>query len=575
MFKYLRPAFIITFGAILLLGNSLSAQQPQGKIISLDYKSDKHHSLYPGTERNIKVYVPEQYDGSKPACLYVGLDGILCNAPKVFDKLIAEGKMPVTIGIFVQPGVVYAKNKAKATAEAYNSARKVVRYNRSNEFDYTDGRFAEFLNNEIIPFVERKAVIEGKDIKIKISDNPNDRSIFGLSSGGIAAFNAAWFHPELFRRVFSGVGTFVSMRGGNDLQMLVRKCEPKPLRIFLQDGSNDVWNATFGHWYEANQMLSTALDFAGYDTRYDWSDGGHSVKRAAEIFEDVMIWLWADYPAPIKAGITKNDFLNKYIYKDEKSEPYGNLSDNIKDKWKVKFIDIEIKGNRLPGVEEGDPSSSSFLRLPYGKNEEDVVFGINYKVNYPDSSFTVYSLPDLGFSGWKNNWEDSFSNCLWQVCSSWLDCGENAQRFYWLHSIDNKLIFKGPMAFDSMGNLFVLTNIGIQVCDQNGRVRFILDIPEDLKIKLEDWIGMQYYSPHSDYKPEKALWSFSGFREGAEVVLPDKWPKKAERFWMKIEEGQIIILEKCQKENRYREFRRDLNISPATKGQTPKSQGQG
>ena len=401
MFKYLRPAFIITFGAILLLGNSLSAQQPQGKIISLDYKSDKHHSLYPGTERNIKVYVPEQYDGSKPACLYVGLDGILCNAPKVFDKLIAEGKMPVTIGIFVQPGVVYAKNKAKATAEAYNSAKKVIRYNRSNEFDYTDGRFAEFLNNEIIPFVERKAVIEGKDIKIKISDNPNDRSIFGLSSGGIAAFNAAWFHPELFRRVFSGVGTFVSMRGGNDLQMLVRKCEPKPLRIFLQDGSNDVWNATFGHWYEANQMLSTALDFAGYDTRYDWSDGGHSVKRAAEIFEDVMIWLWADYPAPIKAGITKNDFLNKYIYKDEKSEPYGNLSDNIKDKWKVKFIDIEIKGNRLPGVEEGDPSSSSFLRLPYGKNEEDIVFGINYKVNYPDSSFTVYSLPDLGFSGWK------------------------------------------------------------------------------------------------------------------------------------------------------------------------------
>ena len=482
--------------------------------------------------------------------------------------------MPVTIGIFVQPGVVYAKDKAKATAEAYNSARKVVRYNRSNEFDYTDGRFAEFLNNEIIPFVERKAVIEDKDIKIKISDNPNDRSIFGLSSGGIAAFNAAWFHPELFRRVFSGVGTFVSMRGGNDLQMLVRKCEPKPLRIFLQDGSNDVWNATFGHWYEANQMLSTALDFAGYDTRYDWSDGGHSVKRASEIFEDVMIWLWADYPAPIKAGITKNDFLNKYIYKDEKSEPYGNLSDNIKDKWKVKFIDIEIKGNRLPGVEEGDPSSSSFLRLPYGKNEEDVVFGINYKVNYPDSSFTVYSLPDLGFSGWKNNWEDSFSNCLWQVCSSWLDCGENAQRFYWLHSIDNKLIFKGPMAFDSRGNLFVLTNIGIQVCDQNGRVRFILDIPEILKIELEDWIGIQYSSSHSYDKPEKALWSYSGGREGYVSSLPDTWPK-AERFWMKIEEGQIIILEKCQKENRYREFRRDLNISPATKGQTPKSQGQG
>ncbi|MBR5906790.1 MAG: hypothetical protein IKZ50_00160 [Bacteroidales bacterium] len=503
MFKYLRPAFIITFGAILLLGNSLSAQQPQGKIISLDYKSDKHHSLYPGTERNIKVYVPEQYDGSKPACLYVGLDGILCNAPKVFDKLIAEGKIPVTIGIFVQPGVVYAKDKAKATAEAYNSARKVVRYNRSNEFDYTDGRFAEFLNNEIIPFVERKAVIEGKDIKIKISDNPNDRSIFGLSSGGIAAFNAAWFHPELFRRVFSGVGTFVSMRGGNDLQMLVRKCEPKPLRIFLQDGSNDVWNATFGHWYEANQMLSTALDFAGYDTRYDWSDGGHSVKRAAEIFEDVMIWLWADYPAPIKAGITKNDFLNKYIYKD--SLPVNDLTLTGKQAWqKAQQKDIV----------KAEPNIYKFRTSTI------------YTASYPDSSFVV--LSDYPFRSNTPN-----GNYLWQGVGKNMQSAEFFQRFYWLHSFDNTPIIKGPLAFDSKGNLFCLTNQGIQVFDQNGRVRFILEIPDEVEATL---------------KNERTLHTLS----------------------LIIEEDKLIITDGTNLT-----FTRAFNISPALPGQTPKSQGQG
>ena len=526
-------ALVLLFASAILVFAAMNGQvyaqdkpkYPEGRIVSLDYETDR--GLYPGTARNIKVYIPQQYASKTPACLYIGLDGIMCNAPKVFDKLIAEEKMPVTIGIFVQPGVIRGKDG------------NVIRYNRSNEFDFTDGRFAEFLETEIIPFVEKEA-------EVSISKDPNDRSIFGLSSGGIAAFNAAWQRPDLFRRVFSGVGTFVSMRGGNDLQMFVRKCEPKPLRIFLQDGSNDVWNATFGHWYEANQMLSTALDFAGYDTKYDWSDGYHSVKRSAEIFEDVMVWLWRDYPEPIKAGITQNDFLNQYLYRDGKSEPYGKLSDDTKDKWEVKNIEMDIKGALLPGTKGGDPSSSSYIRVTRDINpEQDYVFGIVYFVNYPDYSFAVYSfLPDYGFG---TNWEDSFSNCLWQVCNSGYGnygYGENAQRFYWLHSTGNKLLFKGPMAFDSRGNLFVLTNIGIQVCDQNGRVRFILDIPEDLKYELNLWIAIQHSSTKSAHRPINAVWNFAGGRVLPDVIMPDTWPR-AERFWMKIEEDQIIIFEKC------------------------------
>lgn len=455
----------------------------QGKIISLDYKADIN-SCYPGTERNIKVYIPQQYDG-KPACLYVGLDGILCNAPKVFDKLIAEEKMPVTIGIFLQPGVIYSEGKA-------------IRYNRSNEFDFTDGRFAEFLNNEIIPFVESNA-------GIKISKDPNDRSIFGLSSGGIAAFNAAWQRPNLFRRVFSGVGTFVSMRGGNDLQMFVRKCEPKPLKICLQDGTQDVWNATFGHWWEANQMLSTALDFAGYETKYDWSDGNHSVRRAAEIFEEVMIWLWKDYPAPVKAGITQNDFLNKYIYKD--SQPLYDLSLSGKQMWQSAAKPKDIIKVKPSLFKHGDFTT--------------------FTAAYPDSSFVV--LSDSPYNSGSLN-----GNYLWQGIGKSAQSSQFLQRFYWLHSYDNAPVVKGPMAFDSMGNLFCLTNLGIQVFDQNGRVRFILEIPLVVEIFL--------------IMDERLRYTLN-------II---------------IQEGKIVLTD-----SRTFTYSREFVISPAISGQTPKSQGQG
>ena len=485
----------------------------QGKIISLDYKTDG--DLYPGTERNLKVYIPQQYDGKKPACLYIGLDGILCNAPKVFDKLIAEGKMPVTIGIFVQPGVIKGKDG------------NVIRYNRSNEFDFTDGRFAEFLDTEIIPFVEKEA-------GVSISKDPNDRSIFGLSSGGIAAFNAAWQRPDLFRRVFSGVGTFVSMRGGNDLQMFVRKCEPKPLRIFLQDGSNDVWNATFGHWYEANQMLSTALDFAGYDAKYNWSDGYHSVKRSAEIFEDVMIWLWRDYPEPVKAGISKNDFLDKYLYNNVCGEPYNRRTNSGKDNW-VKEKEIDKTEPSCFGVE----THAEGRIYP----ESQIV----YAAYYPDNSFMVLEK-SLDFT-------EKETNCLWQAISNNSDSNTSRspffseQRFYWLHSYGNAPVSKGPMDFDSKGNLFVLTDIGIQVCDQNGRVRFILEIPDVVRNAL-----LEDNRPHL---PE--LLRNGGTKEYERELLT-----------LKIAEGKIIISDR-----KTFTYSRCFNISPAIKGQTPKSQGQG
>lgn len=447
---------ITAIAAIVLL-----ATMAQAKYVLIDgeLQSSEFSGCYPGTLHTYKVFVPEQYDGTKPACLYVGLDGILCNAPEVMDSLITAGKMPVTIGVFLQPGLI-KDNKGN-----------VIRYNRSNEFDMTDGTFAHFLESELLPKVEREQIPDGR--KVKLSKEANDRMIFGLSSGGICAFKVAWFRPDLFSRVFSGVGTFVSMRGGHDLAAIVRKHEPQAIRFYLQDGTQDVWNGIFGHWYEANQLMASALDFAGYKAGYDWSNCKHGVSQTNKIFSRVMEWMWRDYPEPIKYGHTQNDLLSVLLPKEH-----------------TEWVEISTPRKvRRPGT---PPSQSSILDT------------------YPNGSF--YVMREEG------------SNWLTQTIKNPKPCSQ--QRFYWLHSYDNALLHVPYAKFDSMGNLYVLTNAGIQICDQNGRVRGILALPLGCDVD-----------------------AVSGFV---------------------IRSGSITI-----ETPNGRGWVREFNIEPATPGVTPKSQGQG
>jgi gluconolactonase len=258
----------------------VQANTPAGDVIKGEFSAS---SVYPGTWREYWVYVPKQLDRSKPAPVMVFQDGLQYNAPVVFDNLINKKEVPPIVGVFVMHGRVKAPSPAA-----------LDRMNRSFEYDAVSGDYARFLLDEMLPYI-------AKTHGLTLSTDPNDRAIAGNSSGAIAAFVAAWQRPDAFRRVFSAIGTYVGLRGGNELPLLIRKTEPRPIRIFLQDGENDLNNYT-GSWWIANQDMNSALEYAGYDVRHEWGAGAHSSEHARAIFPDVLRWLWRDYPSPIKAN---------------------------------------------------------------------------------------------------------------------------------------------------------------------------------------------------------------------------------------------------------------------------------
>lgn len=284
---------------------------PKGEVFQFNFKSSR---VFPNTARTITIYVPAEYKSGTPACVYVGLDGLGFNAPTVFDSLIAEHRMPVTVGVGISPGTVDAVPRSGSP-----------RFDRSFEFDSLSGRLASFILDEVLPAVEEKHTADGR--RIQLSSNPDDRMIGGASTGGIGALNVAWQRPDGFHRVFTAIGTFVGMRGGESFYVMVRKTEPKPIRIFMQDGSNDEWpgGPEMGDWWMSNQTMERALEFAGYDVKHVWGEGGHSDEQASAIFPDAVAWLFRDWPQPVRAGASGNPALAQIL---KPQQGWSTLSEN-------------------------------------------------------------------------------------------------------------------------------------------------------------------------------------------------------------------------------------------------------
>ena len=334
---------------------------PKGELLKFTFNQSK---IFPGTSREVSVYIPAQYKEDKPACLYVNQDGIQWKAPTVFDNLIHKKEMPVTIGVFITPGRVLAADTANA----------LDRFNRSYEYDGLGDNYVRFLIEEILPEVEKKKTADGR--RIIISKDGNDHAIGGSSSGAVCAFTAAWERPDAFSRVFSAIGTYVGLRGADIYPTLIRKYEPKPLRIFLQDGSNDL-NIYAGDWWKANEMMERALQFSGYEVNHVWGEGAHNGQHGTAIFPQAMRWLWKDYPTPIKKGTSKNPFLNDILIDQQGWELVGEG---------YTFTEGIIANQRGEVFFQDIPKSKTYKIDPDGKprliiNESKCASGTSFSTN--------------------------------------------------------------------------------------------------------------------------------------------------------------------------------------------------
>ncbi|HWI92085.1 MAG TPA: SMP-30/gluconolactonase/LRE family protein [Flavisolibacter sp.] len=497
---------------------------PKGEVLKFTFNQSK---IFPGTTREVSVYVPAQYKPDKPACVYVNQDGIQWKAPIVFDNLIYKKEMPITIGVFVTPGKVLADDGSVA----------LDRYNRSFEYDGLGDAYARLILNEILPEVEKQKTSDGR--AVHLSKNGNDRAIGGSSSGAIAAFTAAWEHPEEFSRVFSAIGTYVALRGGERYPFLVRKYEPKPIRVFLQDGNNDL-NIYAGDWWKANETMERALTFAGYEVNHVWGEGAHSGTHGNAIFPQAMRWLWKDWPKPVAKGNSKNDYLSNLLIPGEDWElvgqgyqfTEGTASDKngivyYQDIPTSKTYKVDLNGKLTTlNIDAKKASATCYDAdgkrytvaggtkqiLSYGANDKEAVIADsiagndiiiasngNKWVTSPDGTNPRGKVYLIRSNGEKLVVDDGlrFPNgvalspdqtqlYVTESATHWVwiykvkNDGTLAykQRFGWLHSPDSEdNAWPDGLKCDTAGRIFVATRLGIQVMDQLGRVEAIIPIP--------------------------------------------------------------------------------------------------
>jgi len=497
---------------------------PKGEVLKFTFENS---AIFPGTWREYWVYVPAQYRPGKPACVYINQDGIQWKAPTVFDNLIHRNEMPVTIGVFIMPGRVKADDEVIAND----------RFNRSFEYDGLGDAYARFILEEILPQVEKQQTSDGR--KIILSKNGNDRAIGGSSSGAVCAFTAAWERPDEFSRVFSAIGTYVGLRGADRYSTLIRKYEPKPIRLFLQDGSNDL-NIYAGDWWMANQTMERSLTFAGYQLRHVWGEGGHNGNQGSSIFPAAMRWLWQDWPMRVTKGSTKNQYLANILISGEDWELVGKgykFTEGIiaNARGEVFFQDIPdsktykingegkittwpIDSKRASGTSFGTDgkryvaAGATMQIISYDTNEKEAIVADSIKgndlvvakngnvyVTAPEGTERPGRLYLIKSTGEKVMVDEGikFPNGIalspdqtqvyvTESASHWVwiykikPDGTLAykQRFGWLHVADvNENAWSDGLKCDTAGRVYVTSRLGIQVLDQLGRVNAIIPLP--------------------------------------------------------------------------------------------------
>jgi len=497
---------------------------PKGEVLKFVFD---HSTIFPGTTRDYWIYIPAQYKPDQPACVYVNQDGIQWKAPTVFDNLIAQKEMPVTIGVFVTWGKVLAPSGSNA----------LDRINRSFEYDGLGDAYVRFILNELLPEVEKQKASDGR--AIHLSRNGNDRAIGGSSSGAVCAFTAAWENPGAFSRVFSAIGTYVGLRGADRYSTLIRKYEPKPIRVFLQDGSNDL-NIYGGDWWMANQSLERALIFSGYEVNHVWGEGSHNGMQGTALFPQAMRWLWKDWPKPVSKGLGNNSFLGDIYIPGEGWELVGegykftegtaaNATGEVfyqdipnSKTYKVgldgKLSALDLNAKRASGTSFGADGKRYVVAgetkqiLSYDKNDKETVVADsisgndlvvanngNIYVTVPDGTTKpskIYLIrpggekivvdEGLRFANGITITPDQTQLYITESATHWVWIyriqadGTLAykQHFGWLHMPDSDdNAWSDGLKCDTAGRVYVTSRLGIQILDPLGRVNSIMQVP--------------------------------------------------------------------------------------------------
>jgi gluconolactonase len=423
----------------LTADSKVQAGVANGTLIKDQYVA-KEGSVFPGTEREYQLYLPAGFDKTKPAAFMVFQDGVIYQAPVVFDNLISKGDIPPLVGVFIKPGVVPAANE-----------NALPRFNRSFEYDSVTPTYSKFLIEEFLPAVEAEH-------GIRFSTNPNEAAISGNSSGGICAFMVAWHRPDRFRRVFTGVGTYVGIHGADQLPVWVRKFEPKPIRVFLQSGTGDN-NLYCGDWWMANQMMERSLSWAGYEVKHAWGEGGHNQKHASQVFPEVMRWLWREWKTEIE--------VKANVKGESKWKGYEVVGEG---EWEVEMLSFPPGwGQALLIGKDGkvtvskDPTDRA-LRLGVEMTSFVPRDFLSRSTCSPDQTL-VYA---------------AVSENQGLIESLQIEDGHTSKKqgFYRLQASAESRWDIGGMCVDTNGWLYVATSLGIQVLDQAGRVNFILPTPK-------------------------------------------------------------------------------------------------
>jgi enterochelin esterase-like enzyme len=309
---------------------ALAYQQPGVPAGSLSARIQHVSKIYDGMKSDYRIYVPAQYDPKTPAALMVFQDGEGYTdrdgshpALNVIDNLIAQKKIPVMICVFINPGDIEGSpgtltyNFVKAYSDKWK--RNMKDSMRSTLYDTVSDRYAHYLRDEILSDVSAQ---------YNIRKDAYSRAITGLSSGGICSFNAAWQMPDQFSRVISWIGSFTSLQwkeatneqeGGQDYPDKVLRESKRNIRVWLQDGSQDIESDHYGSWPLANLRLANALKLKEYDFHFSFGKGTHNSGQGAAEFPEEMIWLWRDYD-PAKTTQTYE------IEPSEKSKPLFRVS---------------------------------------------------------------------------------------------------------------------------------------------------------------------------------------------------------------------------------------------------------